>query len=73
MIWYRYFALICCGSDGLNTEEIIRFLRVGRHMGVSENELNNLLVMYFQECNLNASFRKNILGQVGSNKIQSKL
>ena len=58
-----YYALCCSGSDGMNSEEIIRFLRVGRHMGVSENELNNLLVTYFHECKLIKEFERNITGQ----------
>ena len=58
-----YCALCCAGIDGLNTEEIIRFLRVGRHMGVSENELNQLLILYFQERALINRFKHNITGQ----------
>ena len=42
--------------DGLNAEEIIRFLRVGRHMGVTEEELNNILIAYFQESSLMQTF-----------------
>lgn len=65
-----YCSLCLSGIDGLNTQEIIRFLRVGRHMGVSETELNQLLMLYFQERALIAGFKKNITGQSHS---QSKL
>ena len=58
-----YVALCASGIDGLNTEEIIRFLRVGRHMDISEKELNDLLVLYFHECSLIKAFHKNIVGQ----------
>ena len=51
-----YLSLVFSGVDGLNTEEIIRFLRVGRHMGVSEKDLNDLLVTYFHEISLIESF-----------------
>ena len=57
---YRYGALLCSGVDGLNTEEIIRFLRVGQHMGVSEQELNDLLIMYFKEVDLTKDFRSKL-------------
>ena len=53
-----YHALCLSGSDGLNTEEIIRFLKVGRHFNVSEKELNDLLILYFHECALMKSFYK---------------
>ena len=58
-----YCSLCLAGIDGLNTEEIIRYLRVGRHMGVSEEELNQLLVLYFQERAVIDGFKKNITGQ----------
>ena len=51
-----YLSLLFSGVDGLNTEEIIRFLKVGRHMGVSEKVLNNLLVTYFHEISLMEAF-----------------
>ena len=58
-----YQALCLSGSDGLNTEEIIRFLRVGRHFNFSEKQLNDLLILYFHECALMKAFYKNIVGQ----------
>ena len=73
-----YWALCFSGIDGLNTEEIVRFLRVGRHMGVSEKILNNLLLMYFNECNLYKSFEDNIISDDindhdSNYKLQSKM
>ena len=58
-----YYALCNSGIDGLNTEETIRFLSVGRHMGVPEEELNQLLIMYFHEKNLMTQFLTNIAGK----------
>ena len=55
-----YGALQLSGSDGLNTEEIIRFLQVGRHMGMSEEYLNELLMIYFKEIDLLTDFRSKL-------------
>ena len=55
-----YTGLCYSGVDGLNTEEIIRFLRVGRRMGISEEELNELLITYFHECSLIQAFKRNV-------------
>ena len=41
-------------------------------MGVSENVLNNLLIMYFKECDLYKSFEQNILSN-DNDQINSKL
>ena len=56
-----YAALCCSGVDGLNAEEIIRFLRVGRSIGVSEEKLNHLLITYFHEASLIKAFETNII------------
>ena len=40
-----YLSLLFSGVDGVNTEEIIRFLQVGRHLNVPEKDSNDLLLI----------------------------
>ena len=53
-----YCSLLFGGVDGLNAEEIVRFLKVGKHMGIKEKELNDLLITYFHEKSLLNAFQQ---------------